>query len=258
MSFDVEQYVRYKIANVEVRPHPFPHFYVQQIFPEDYYRELRARLPALERYTRIDETGTVAKGLYQARYVCATTDLEEQESEQGAGGFWAELNTWMLGEAFAALMIDKFRPGIAARFGPDVTPRVDTDCRLVRDLTSYAIAPHTDTPSKLVSLLFYLPEDDRYRRLGTSIFVPKQAGFRCEGTAHHDFAAFNKVATMEFLPNTLLGFLKTDRAFHGVDEIADQGVVRDLLLYNVYVKKLVVYGKPGEAARTPSSEPAKV
>jgi hypothetical protein len=44
---------------------------------------------------------------------------------------------------------------------------------------------------------------------------------------------------MEYRPNTLFAFFKTDRAFHGVDRISDANVVRDLLLYNLYVRKLV-------------------
>ena len=42
---------------------------------------------------------------------------------------------------------------------------------------------------------------------------------------------------MPFKPNSLFGFLRTDRSFHGVDQINEEGVVRDLLLYNIYVPK---------------------
>jgi hypothetical protein len=90
-----------------------------------------------------------------------------------------------------------------------------------------------------VSLLFYLPPDDSMRHLGTSIYAPRDPTLRCEGTAHHPFERFKRVATMEYRPNTLFGFFKTDRAFHGVDPIADERVERDLLLYNIYVTKLV-------------------
>ena len=74
-----------------------------------------------------------------------------------------------------------------------------------------------------MSLLFYLPPDDTMRHLGTSIYAPKNPDFRCEGTGHHSFELFKKVATMEYRPNTLFAFFKTERAFHGVDRIADAG-----------------------------------
>ena len=79
--------------------------------------------------------------------------------------------------------------------------------------------------------------------------MPKQPDFQCPGTGHHPFEQFNKVATMEYRPNTLFAFVKTERAFHGVDPIADADVVRDLLLYNIYVTK-VITSRPPEPAKT--------
>jgi hypothetical protein len=239
MSFDAESHVLYRIANAPLLRHPFPHFYVTDVFPADFYAELRARLPEIATYKRLDETGTVAKGAYKERFVCSLSDLEEEEFAAGQGNFWAALNSWLSADAFAQALIAKFRRGVDERFGAGVEPRFETDSRLVRDFTNYAITPHTDMPRKLVSLLFYLPGDERMRHLGTSIYVPKDASRRCEGAAHHPFEGFHKAATMPFLPNSLFAFFKTDRAFHGVDQIADPGVARDLLLYNIYVTKLV-------------------
>ena len=250
MSFDVESHVHYRIANTPILEHPFPHFYVTDVFPADFYAELRRRLPEQAGYTRIDETGTVAKGMYKERFVCTLDELEGREFESGAGtSFWADLSGWLLGDAFARLILDRFRPALHERFGPDNEPRVETDARLVRDFTNYAISPHTDTPRKVVSLLFYLPQDDSMRHLGTSIYAPRNPDFRCEGTGHHSFDLFKKVATMEYRPNTLFAFFKTERAFHGVDRIADAEVVRDLLLYNIYVTKVVTSRRPAETAK---------
>jgi hypothetical protein len=240
MSFDAEQHVHYRVANAPIRTHPFPHFYVDDVFPAAFYSELRQRLPGQNGYTRIDETGSVAKGAYPERFVCSLAELEEGEANAGGGtAFWADFSSWLLGDAFAALILGRFRPFFPDRFGENVEPRIELDARLVRDVTNYAISPHTDSPRKLVSLLFYLPADDSMRHLGTSLYAPKDPAFRCPGTGHHPFENFKKIATMEYRPNTLLAFFKTDRAFHGVDRITDTNVVRDLLLYNIYVTKLV-------------------
>jgi len=240
MSFDVEQHVHYRIANAPVRAYPFPHFYVEGVFPAEFYATLRQRLPGQDGYTRIDETGTVSKGAYPERFVCSLADLEEQEARARSDtSFWADFSSWLLGDAFAELILARFRPFFADRFGQNVEPRIEFEARLVRDLTNYAISPHTDSPRKLVSLLFYLPQDDSMRHLGTSLYAPKDPAFRSEGTGHHPFEIFKKITTMEYRPNTLFAFFKTDRAFHGVDRISDTNVVRDLLLYNIYVRKLV-------------------
>jgi hypothetical protein len=250
MSSDVEQFVFYQVANAAVREFPFPHFYISPIFPESFYRTLRERLPDTSTYRRLDETGTVVKGAYPERFICALEDLENEESIEEGARFWGDFKTWLMGPAFARLIKYKFREGIAQRFG--AAARVDTmnDSRLVRDLSNYTISPHTDTPKKLVSLLFYLPPDESMLDLGTSIYAPKVPDFRCDGTLNYKFEKFNKVATMEFRPNSLFGFLKTDRAFHGVDRIAAPGIVRDLLLYNIYVKKVVSPEPPGPMSTT--------
>ena len=253
-STDVEQFVFYQLANAQVRPYPFPHFFVSPIFPDGFYRALRERLPEVSGYQRLDETGTVPKGAYPERFICSLEELEERESVAEGGSFWAELNTWLMGPAFARLVMYKFSESISLRFGESAQVHTSNEARLVRDLTNYAISPHTDVPHKLVSLLFYLPPDERTLDLGTSIYLPKDPTFRCEGKAHHKFELFNKVATMEFRPNSLFGFFKTDRAFHGVDRIAAEGIVRDLLLYNIYVRK-VASAEPPRAAAALTSWP---
>ncbi len=242
-SSDAEQAVLYNIANATVREYPFPHFYVENVFPAAYYDELLRKLPATSVYKRLDETGTVPKGAYPDRYICDLEDAEQDEFENGRGDFWERFHGWMSGEQFARLVMYKFRHGIAQRFGDDVEVRISTDCRLVRDFTHYAISPHTDTPRKIVSLLFYLPADDRFRHLGTSLYVARDPARRCEGQGHHPFEEFLKVATAEFRPNSLLAFAKNDMAFHGVEPIQDPGIERNLLLYNIYADKVVP--KPG-------------
>ncbi|HSD41823.1 MAG TPA: hypothetical protein VLD36_08140 [Burkholderiales bacterium] len=250
MSFDAENHVVYRIANAPLLTYPFPHFYVESVFPDDFYRELRARLPEAAAYTRIDETGGVTKGAYQERSVCSLLDLEEHD----AGSFWADLNSWMMSQRFAHVVTGKFRDGIVARYGADAELKMRMDCQLVRDVSRYAISPHTDTPTKLVSLLFYLPPDQKLSHLGTSIYAPKAAEMRFDPSSHLPFDAFKKVTTMPFRPNSLFGFLRTDRSFHGVDRINDEEVVRDLLLYNIYVPKAATSAKASAGGETAAQE----
>jgi len=51
----------------------------------------------------------------------------------------------------------------------------------------------------------------------------------------------------DVLPNALFGFFKTDYSFHGVEEIKDERIERNVLLYNIYVKKVVTAAKPAAA-----------
>jgi hypothetical protein len=245
-----EEFVRYQIANAPLRRYPFPHFYVQPAFPEDFYRELLSNLPRTEVLTPIGETGNVgmveqhtgiriASPVSEPRYIADLAVLEEDEDARQGGHFWRDLSEWLLAAPFRELLIDKFAEGIRGRFGEGVQLSTEVDGRFVRDFNQYLIHPHTDQPKKLVSLLFYLPADDTLRQHGTTLYRPIDREMRCNGTTRHPFELFHKIATMPFLPNALLGFLKTDRSFHGVEEIRGERIERNVLLYNIYVIKSV-------------------
>jgi len=236
MSFDVEQFLHYRIANAQVLNYPFPHFYVPEVFPRQCYEELIATLPEQRYYKRLDETGTVPKGAYPERFVCDLGDARRAELERDKhSGLWSDLVRVFQGPEFAHRVLTCFSDAVARRFGQNSELDFKLECRLVRDFSNYAISPHTDSPSKLVSLLFYMPPDDSMEELGTSIFVPKDPSFRCEGRSHHPFSLFKKVMTAPYLPNSLLGFFKTDNAFHGVERIERPRTQRDSILYNIYV-----------------------
>jgi hypothetical protein len=48
---EVEQFAQDRIAAAELVRHPFPHIYVEGLFPEPFYRELLQNLPADDCYT---------------------------------------------------------------------------------------------------------------------------------------------------------------------------------------------------------------
>ena len=236
MSFDVEQHVRYRIANASVNPYPFAHFYVENVFPPEFYARLLDELPDTGGYAPINETGTVSGGAYDERYVC---DLEKLAADHPQSPVWPSIASWMMRPAFSEFIVRKFQGAIAERFGKGHKLVLSTECRLVRDFTNYAIAPHTDSGRKLVSLLFYLPPDASTRHLGTSIYLPKDPGFVSDGSEHLRPDAFLHVARMDYVPNALFAFVRTDFSFHGVEPIADRAVERDLMLYNVYAPKVI-------------------
>lgn len=250
MSFDVEEHVRYQVANAPVRQYPFPHFYVRPVFPEDFYREFLERLPPITIMKNIAEAGTLrqindagaataALMPQQPRWITDLATIEEHEDAVGTGTLWRQMSEWLLGDRFCELIMRKFSVGITERFGAGARLATDVEARFVRDFTKYAIGPHTDTQRKLVSLLFYVAKDESLRDTGTSLFVPRDPSFRCDGSRWHRFKPFRKTATMDFLPNALFAFLKTDYSFHGVEEIKHEKIERNVLLYNVYVRKFV-------------------
>lgn len=236
MSSTAEEFVVYQIANAPIRDYPFPHVYVENIFPSDFYANLRANWPDFGAFTSLADTGRVSKGAYRERFVLPFTPSDIASLPNDRRSFWSDFGEWIMADRFREKMIQKFEAYAKQRFGDDREYcEFESDALLVRDMTNFSIGPHSDAPHRLLSLLFYCPDDEAMKHLGTSIYVPLDPTFRCPGGPHHPHSKFQKVITMEYRPNTLFAFFKTDNSFHGVEPIREQRVQRDLLLYDVRV-----------------------
>jgi hypothetical protein len=87
-------------------------------------------------------------------------------------------------------------------------------------------------------MLFYCPNDSRHPEIGTSIYIPKDPNFTCEGGPHYLFDGFQKVTTTPFVPNSVFCFLKTKTGFHGVEPVAEADTSRDLILYDIRIENI--------------------
>ena len=105
-------------------------------------------------------------------------------------------------------------------------------------MTKYKLGVHTDTPSKFLTFLFYIPQDNNLKDLGTALYEPKDKDFHLknEVTGHYSVEDFNLVKKVNFLPNTLFVFPRTNFSYHGVQTINIEGAERNLLLLNYYFK----------------------
>ena len=221
--------LRYNILNAPLRTWPYPHVYVPNIFPADVYAELQRNIPDPKSMIPIAEARPV-KG-YKERFVQDVSGPMEALSEDQRA-FWRGLSDTLRTKAFRNVMVDRFRPYLEKRFKGE-TVRLYDETLLVEDITNYSLGPHTDTPAKVVTVLFYLPKDDSQAHLGTSLYVPKEAGRTCPGGPHYPHEGFERAATMPFLPNSMFAFVKSDVSFHGVEPVADPDVRRWLLLYDI-------------------------
>lgn len=236
MYSGVEEHVTYQIANASMRDYPYPHIYVESVFPDDFYLSIRRNWPESSALVSLANTGRVSPGAYPERFVLPFNLPEAEKFAPGRREFWREFGNWFLGERFLVALLKKFSRSIQKRFGENVHKySYSVDSLIVRDHTNYNLGPHTDAPHKLLSLLFYCPDDDSRKHLGTSIYLPLDPEFRCPGGPHHPYGKFQRVKTMEYKPNTLFAFFKTDNSFHGVEPIADKDVLRDVLLYDIRV-----------------------
>ncbi len=236
MSSAVEDHVLSRIMAAPIKRLPSPHFFVENVFPEDYYRDLLANMPDDDTFTCLGDTGRVPKGAYRERFVFLPTKDHIGALSNGKREFWRDLGEWLYGERFFHSMLSKFAQSAATRFADKLDKiKLTPEVLVVRDRTNYSIGPHTDAPHRFLSMLFYLPSDAGREHLGTSLYMPLDRSFTCEGGPHYDFDKFVKVDTMPYRPNSLFCFLRTDTSFHGVEPIEDADIVRDLILYDIRI-----------------------
>jgi len=233
MSSGADLHVLYRIGNTPVLEYPYPHILVRDVFPADFYRELRENLPAPEAMQSLASLGRVTGTGYPARSVMPLKRENVEKLPPRQREFWMGVAGWLLGDAFGTMMIRKFAPWLQERLGDLSKVGFADEALILRDHTDFSLGPHTDSPSKVLAFLFYLPPDDSMARLGTSIYMPKDPAFVCPGGPHHKHADFRLMQTMPYLPNTLFAFMKTDNSFHGVEPIDEPNIRRDLLCYDI-------------------------
>jgi hypothetical protein len=251
MSSSVSWHVLYKIANAPINPFPFPHLYVRDVFPPDFYRELRAHLPPTEALKSLRSLGRVTDTYPDTRQVLPLSVDTVQALDEPFRSFWDNLASWLLGGQFGQILLPRFADFLEGRFGDLRQVRFHDEALLVQDHSTYSLGPHSDSPSKVAAFLFYLPQDDKLSHLGTSLYVPRSPDLRFNSGAHYQFADFERVATMPFVPNSLFAFLKTENSFHGVEPIAEPSIRRDLLLYDIKV-----HNPPERARDSQETQPA--
>ena len=242
MHIDVNEHVMYKIANEPILTYPYPHFFIQSIFPESFYDSMLSNLPPTSKYTSIAETGRVTRGSYKERFIISLPDgIEALDTPQQ--DFWIALTSWLLGDDFLKLLVDKFRPFITERFSGSQAKKTTLapTALLIRDFQNYSIVPHQDAPHRLLALMFYMPHDDSTPHVGTSIYRAIDSNVKFEEVGggaggHYPRECFKEIKRMDYLPNSFYGFFRTDDSFHGV-ELVEEPVERNSLLYYIRVKE---------------------
>lgn len=224
-------------ANIAAAPvilDPTPHWYAEEVFPQDFYTEMLARLPQPDKFTSIADLGWIEgdASLESNRGVLQLSGQGLSGLDPELAAFWGEISKSFRTERFALTMIRKYLPQMAERFGDEIgTMRFSATPMLLSDDGAYELGPHTDRPERLLAALFYLPTDASTPELGTSVYLPKDPTFTCPGGPHHRFEDFQLVKTAPYTPNTAFCFFKTDTSFHGVEPVPGTGQQRRLFSY---------------------------
>lgn len=243
MFLEAEMHTAYEFGNAPIREFPYPHFYIRDVFPDEFYRQMLAHLPATADLSPIEEKRPV-KG-YKERFVYCFDDESLAGLPAEKSAFWRQFrDTWQRG-AFGNLLVSKFQSLIDQRLKGNPNIEFYDELMLVHDIQNYTLGPHTDSPKKLITVVFYLPADDRHASMGTCIYLPRDGSFSCPGGPHYKHERFVRVKSMPYVPNSVFCFFKTDNSFHGVEKLDEEGYGRWLLLYDIYMRPKQAVAAPG-------------
>ena len=217
---------------------PFFHLYINKFFSSEFYTNLQKYLPVKDQYIQINKTNSVSKDYSPERYILNITPETFNIFYPEQKIFFGKVITSLMSLEFYNSITDKFSNNIEKVNPKDLDIRIS----LVKDLTKYNLGAHTDTNKKFMTFLFYLPEDDSHKHIGTSLYKPKE-------NSNHDFSQdkhfsekatkefFDEVKLAEFLPNSVLIFPRTASSYHGVSSINTGQFERNLLLLNYFFHK---------------------
>ncbi len=225
MNSPFEHFVE-RLCSARVERDPFPHYFVEQVFPEDYYRELLRNLPSNEIYENLYEVTDLKLDHFRHRDQRDMNHGWTAQLPSEIRSFWDSFDQWFLSEELAETVMRSF--------GCESWPALSVESQFIRHRAGYFLGPHSDLYTKLVVLLIYLAPDDRAEHLGTSLYRPKQAGFSCPNSKHYAFDDFIRVKTLPYLPNSLLAFVRSDVSFHGLEPLSTAG--RDVIQYVIHDK----------------------
>ena len=222
---------RLQCATVEVDP--FPHFYLDRIFPDDYYAQLLANLPSTDVYDNLYAVTDLKLDHFRHRHQRDMNAGWTTRLPPALQPFWNAFDEWFLGPELAQAVLDSFRSQHAS------WPAVSIEAQFIRHRAGYFLGPHSDLYTKLVVLLIYLAPDDSSQHLGTSLYRPKNPSFSCRDSKHYPFEDFIRVKTAPYKPNSMLAFMRSDVSFHGLEPLSQTDIAgegRDLIQYVLHDK----------------------
>jgi hypothetical protein len=234
-------HVTERLRTAEVELEPYPHYYLENVFPDDYYQTLLRNLPESTVYQNLFEVTDLKLDHFRHR---DQRDLNEGWTATLPGeikGFWDSFNEWFLGPDLAHAVMASFATQLQPRFGDEQSwPAVTVEAQLIRHRAGYFLGPHSDLYTKLIVLLLYLAPDFGAAHLGTSLYRPKDRSFSCPKSTHYPFADFIRVKTAPYRPNSMLAFVRSDISFHGLEPLSDEDVTtcgRDVIQYVLHDQK---------------------
>jgi len=248
--FGIMQQMLYNLFNSQVQHYPFPHWYTQNIFPKDFFWELRKHLPDKETYTDYSEDSTTLYSKENTnkanKYLFNLERYNLKLLKEDQNIFWNKFLDAFSNDFFLVSILKFILPFFNQQEQQEIQKgSISLEWNLVKNSSDFILFPHTDVSLKLLSLLFYIPSSQENFQCGTTIFIPKIEKFSKDPslkkqylTDHYlGFDLFHKLKKFPYIPNSLFGFIRTDNSFHAVEPLKEKSIERDVLHFSIQNKK---------------------
>ena len=97
-----------RLRETEVDTSPFPHFYLENVFPEQYYEQILRHLPGSEIYENLYEVTDLKLDHFRHRYQRDMTDGWTSALPPELQSFWNSFNEWFLSPQLAQAVLESF------------------------------------------------------------------------------------------------------------------------------------------------------
>jgi hypothetical protein len=226
---NLQEHLIAKMRQVRVDREPFCHVYFERIFPENLYPVLLANLPPKELYEPFNLRKWVRADGTSTRDLYYLTPENLRKLGRGGANLWRSVFEALTSQPFKKTLFGLLARDMAERFEVAEDRVGDLPCIydlcLVRDTEDYRIKPHPDGLNNLVTMQFYLPEDESHIDLGTSVYRRHK---RIIGST------FQEVKRFPFRPNSAYAFAVSDSptrtSWHGRDRLSGFSGVRNTMI----------------------------
>jgi len=213
------------VERSELRHSPFDHIYMVNVLSPSAYEALLAQMPDRRFYHELRHEDAMRADGHSTRlrmYLYPELLRHLPPAQRSA---WTEI-----GRAFCSPLLEKafrrkFSSVLEARFGkPASQIGLYPVPILLRDQPGYRIGIHADSPSKAITVQFYLPPDEQQQHLGT-IFHEGNRGERAERTIQ-----------MPFMPATGYAFpVSLTESWHSAARTSEADGERVSMMVTYYV-----------------------
>jgi hypothetical protein len=228
------------IGATEVAESPYSHFYLEQAFPDFVFKQMLEYLPEAKAYGADNPRKHTREDGLVTRNVLSLSAPALAQLPEEPRIFWNEIAAALTSPRLKDVVFARLARDLSRRFGKRAeqltTVAAYPKPALVRDLGGYAIAPHCDTSSKIVTMQFYLPRDSSQSDLGTAVYryrvlkLSNLVSFR---------NGFEKVKQFSFQPNSGYAFAVGRKSWHGRETVPMSSGERNSIM-------LIYYAQPGK------------